>query len=62
MPVNKTLSKAFNVALIVASFGLVGGITAGVFSAGDRQGVEVADSEKPPVKAASPSPYPHPHP
>lgn len=46
MSAKQTLTKAFNVALIVASFGLVGAITAGLLSADGRPTAETSVGEK----------------
>lgn len=56
MSAKQTLSKVFNVALVVASFGLVGAITAGVFSGGEKHTAEsaVSDKAKIPTPAARP--------
>lgn len=51
MSVKQNLTKAFNVALIVASFGLVGAITAGVFS---PAGQTASTAEKAPAPALKP--------
>lgn len=56
MSAKQTLSKAFNVALIVASFGLVGAITAGVFSGNDKQAAESSVTEKARIPAPTARP------
>lgn len=53
MSVKQNLTKAFNVGLIVASFSLVGAITAGVFS-GDDAKVVAAEKTVTPAKGPAP--------
>lgn len=55
MSVKQNLTKAFNVGLIVASFGLVGAITAGVFSTDEAK---VVAAEKTDITAKAPPPKP----